>query len=143
MDIFGVGLPELIIIGLVIVVVAGPQRSAIWARELGRYISKFRQYLSALMAELENEVGPDGRELLDAAREFKQQTTELRDVTSRKGVLEQINKLVVDDLPSANIEEIKTNPKTDIKPQVATTPYEGWAKPSETSSAEDSEISEE
>lgn len=139
MDIFGIGLPEFIIIGLVIVVVAGPQRSAIWAREIGRYITKFRQYVSAMLAELENEVGPDGRELLDAAREFKQQTSEFREVTSRRGVLEQINKLVVDDLPSANTEETKSS----IKPQVATTPYEGWTKASQAAAQEDKQSTEE
>lgn len=128
MDIFGIGILELVIIGLVLVIVAGPQRSAIWAREIGRYITKFRQYVSVLMAELENEVGPDGRELLDVARDFKQQTSELRSMTSGRGVLERFNQMVVDDLPSANAEASPPK-KSNIKPQIATPPYEGWAKP--------------
>lgn len=129
MDIFGIGLFELIIIGLVLIVVAGPQRSLIWAREVGRYVSKFRQYASAMIAEFEDEVGPEGRELLDVAREFRQQTTEIRNATSGRGVLNQLNQSIVDDLASANPMDPK-QPKSAATPQIADKPtYTGWTRP--------------
>ena len=142
MDIFGVGILEFVIIGLVLVIVAGPQRSAIWAREIGQYIAKFRQYVSAMMAEFESEVGPDGKELLDAAREFSQQTSELRNVASGRGVLERFNEIVVSGLPSANPDNTPPQSKSGIKPQIANAPYEGWAKPAKTSHPAESEASE-
>jgi Sec-independent protein translocase protein TatA len=77
--IFGVGLPEMLIIALVLFVVGGPKNSAKWARELGRMVRQVRLAWAEMMADLEKEMGPEGKELMDAARELGQGA---REVTS-------------------------------------------------------------
>jgi Sec-independent protein translocase protein TatA len=77
--IFGVGLAEMLIIGLALFVVGGPKNTAKWARELGKMVRQVRQAWADVMADLENELGPEGKELMDAARELGQGT---REVTS-------------------------------------------------------------
>ena len=41
--IFGVGLAEMLIIGLVLFIIGGPENSAKWARELGRFVRLARR----------------------------------------------------------------------------------------------------
>ena len=77
--IFGVGLAEMLIIGLALFVIGGPKNSAKWARELGKMVRQVRQAWAQVMADLETELGPEGKELMDAARELGQGA---RDVTS-------------------------------------------------------------
>ena len=77
--IFGVGLAEMLIIGLALFVVGGPKNTAKWARELGKMVRQVRMAWADVMADLENELGPEGKELMDAARELGQGT---REVTS-------------------------------------------------------------
>lgn len=77
--IFGVGLAEMLIIGLALFVIGGPKNTAKWAREMGKMVRQVREAWASVMADLENELGPEGKELMDAARELGQGT---RDVTS-------------------------------------------------------------
>jgi len=80
--IFGVGLPEMLIIALVMFIVGGPQNSAKWAREAGRLMRKVRQSWEQLMLEVEQELGPEGKELVDATRELSRSAYELRTMSS-------------------------------------------------------------
>jgi Sec-independent protein translocase protein TatA len=80
--ILGVGVPELILIMLVIFVVGGPQNTLKWARELGRWTRKARQMWGQLMADLEKEIGPEGKEALDAAREIGQEVRQITGAAS-------------------------------------------------------------
>ena len=43
--IFGVGLAEMLIIGLALFVVGGPKNTAKWAREMGKMVRQVRQAL--------------------------------------------------------------------------------------------------
>lgn len=85
--IFGVGVAEVLIIGLVLFVIGGPENTAKWARELGRWVRKGREMWAEVMAQLENELGEDGKEIVDAAREVGQEVRGLRSATSPRGVM--------------------------------------------------------
>jgi Sec-independent protein translocase protein TatA len=77
--IFGVGVSELLIVMLVLFVVGGPKNTAKWARELGRMVRQVRMAWAQVMADMEKELGPEGKELFDTARELGQG---VRDVTT-------------------------------------------------------------
>ncbi|MBP8973748.1 MAG: hypothetical protein KBH93_07705 [Anaerolineae bacterium] len=68
--IFGVGLAEMAIIALALFIIGGPANTAKWARDLGRYVRKARQMWTEALAQFEQEVGPEGKEIMDAAREL-------------------------------------------------------------------------
>jgi len=76
--IFGVGLAEMLIIGLVLFIIGGPENSARWARELGRFVRRARQEWAKIVSELEGELGTDGREAIEALRELGQEVREVR-----------------------------------------------------------------
>jgi Sec-independent protein translocase protein TatA len=70
--IFGIGLAEMLIIALVLFLIGGPANTAKWARDLGRFVGKARQMWVETLAGLEREIGPEGKEIMDAARELGQ-----------------------------------------------------------------------
>ncbi len=70
--IFGIGLAEMMIIALVLFIIGGPTNTAKWARDLGRFVRKARQMWAEALVELEQEIGPEGKEIMDAARELGQ-----------------------------------------------------------------------
>jgi len=75
--IFGIGVAEMLIIALVLFIVGGPTNTAKWARELGRLVRQIRLAWAQTLAELEREMGPEGKEILDAARELGQGAREM------------------------------------------------------------------
>ncbi len=75
--IFGIGVAEMLIIALVLFIVGGPTNTAKWARELGRLVRQIRLAWAQTLAELEREMGPEGKEILDAARELSQGAREM------------------------------------------------------------------
>jgi len=77
--IFGVGVAELIIVGLALFIIGGPENTAKWARQLGLWVHKARQAWAQVMADMEREMGPEGKEIMDAARQLGQGA---RDVTN-------------------------------------------------------------
>lgn len=92
--IFGVGLAELVIIGLVLFVIGGPENSAKWARELGRMVYKARKMWAEVMAQMEQELGPEGKELMDITREIGQGARELRQMSPTRRVLGETMRMV-------------------------------------------------
>ena len=80
--IFGIGLPEMFVILLVIFIVGGPKNSAKWARDAGRMVRKARTMWQTIMSEVENELGPDGKELVEATRELGDSLREIKGVAS-------------------------------------------------------------
>lgn len=85
--IFGVGVAEVIVIGLVLFIIGGPENTAKWARELGRWVRKAREAWSDVMAQLEDELGDEGKELVDVAREVGQEMRGLRSITPTRAAL--------------------------------------------------------
>ena len=139
--IFGVGIAELIIIILVILIIGGPQNAVKWSRDLGRMLRKLRDFIQQTMAQLENEVGDDGRELLKASRELGQNFNDVRRAASPQHLIGQATKLVDDSIkeaddslkPSLNQtaqvlrQSANASPKPESKPETSANPtYQAW-----------------
>lgn len=60
MNVFGVGAPELILILIIMLVVAGPQRMIQWSRILGRYVGQFRQMWEQMIDVVQKEFDEAG-----------------------------------------------------------------------------------
>lgn len=87
--IFGVGLAEMIIIALALFVIGGPENTAKWARQAGRIMRQVREAWNEFTKDLEKELGPEGKELMDVTREFSQSAADLRRTTSPRRLLSE------------------------------------------------------
>ena len=56
---FGIGLPELLVIIVVAVIVFGPDRLPEFARQAGRLIRQVRQFTNSARDDIRNELGPE------------------------------------------------------------------------------------
>jgi len=92
--IFGIGLPEMMIVALVLFIIGGPQNTGKWARELGRQVRKLRGAWAEMSGQIEKELGPEGKELMDMSREFGRSAQELRSMTSPQRLLRETDRLV-------------------------------------------------
>jgi sec-independent protein translocase protein TatB len=81
MEIFGIGGFEVALVIIIALVVAGPGRMAVWARTLGRWVSKMRQLWSVTAAQLQ-------RELDDAGVDFKVP----RDIPTRRAIVQELSR---------------------------------------------------
>ena len=81
MEIFGIGGFEVALVIIIALVVAGPGRMAVWARTLGRWVSKMRQLWSITAAQLQ-------RELDDAGVDFKVP----RDIPTRRAIVQELSR---------------------------------------------------
>ncbi|HET6627382.1 MAG TPA: sec-independent translocase [Nocardioidaceae bacterium] len=75
---FGIGLPELLVIGVVAVLVFGPDRLPDFARQAGRFVRQVRTFTQAARDDLRSELGPEFADL------------ELSDLDPRKAVRKHI-----------------------------------------------------
>jgi sec-independent protein translocase protein TatB len=57
--VFGIGLPELMVIIVVAVIVFGPDRLPEFARQAGRLVRQIRQFTNAARDDIRNELGPE------------------------------------------------------------------------------------
>jgi sec-independent protein translocase protein TatB len=57
--VFGVGLPELMVIIVVAVIVFGPDRLPDFARQAGRLVRQVRQFTQAARDDIRSELGPE------------------------------------------------------------------------------------
>jgi sec-independent protein translocase protein TatB len=57
--VFGVGLPEFLVIFVVGILVFGPDRLPEFARQAGRLVRQVRQFTQAARDDLRNELGPE------------------------------------------------------------------------------------
>ena len=60
---FGIGLPELMVILLVAVVVFGPERLPDLARQAGRFVRQVRNLAHSAQSQLREELGPEYADL--------------------------------------------------------------------------------
>ena len=81
MEIFGIGGFEVALVIIIALVVAGPGRMAVWARTLGRWVSKMRQLWGITAAQLQ-------RELDDAGVDFKVP----RDIPTRRAIVQELSR---------------------------------------------------
>lgn len=93
--IFGVGVIEVLIVLLGIFVIGGPENTAKWAREAGVQVRKLREAWAKMMAEVEKELGPEGKEIMDVTRELSQSAREVRKMgTPQKRLLGETLRMV-------------------------------------------------
>ncbi len=60
---FGIGLPELMVIAIVAVVVFGPDRLPEFARQAGRFVRQMRNLANSAQTQLREELGPEYADL--------------------------------------------------------------------------------
>ncbi len=60
---FGIGLPELMVIGIVAVIVFGPDRLPEFARQAGRFVRQVRNLAQSAQTQLREELGPEYADL--------------------------------------------------------------------------------
>ena len=60
---FGIGLPELVVIAIVAVVVFGPERLPEFARQAGRFARQMRNLAQSAQNQLREELGPEYADL--------------------------------------------------------------------------------
>lgn len=75
---FGVGLPELMVIVVVAIVVFGPDRLPEFARQAGRLLRQVRHFVQSARDDIRTELGPEFADL------------ELEDLDPRKAVRKHI-----------------------------------------------------
>jgi sec-independent protein translocase protein TatB len=61
--VFGIGLPELVVIAIVAVVVFGPDRLPELARQAGRFVRQMRNLAQSAQNQLREELGPEYADL--------------------------------------------------------------------------------
>jgi sec-independent protein translocase protein TatB len=57
--VFGIGLPELLVIVVVAVIVFGPDRLPDFARQAGRFVRQVRQFSQSARDDIRAELGPE------------------------------------------------------------------------------------
>src|SRR3972149_4839856 len=68
MEVFGIGLPELLVILVLTLIVVGPQRLPEMAAQLGRLVRDFRRYTSEL-----------SRDITDALQDIEKEDTQVKE----------------------------------------------------------------
>jgi Sec-independent protein translocase protein TatA len=133
--IFGVGLAEMVIIGLVLFIVGGPKNSAKWAREMGRWVRKARQAWAQILSEMEAELGPEGKELMDATRELSKGAREVQAMRPTKRLMNETMRMVESavDLEADTAAEPASSSATDTtEPISGNGKYQAWQPPDKT-----------
>jgi Sec-independent protein translocase protein TatA len=106
-NIFGIGMPELIVILLIAGIVMGPERIGQAARWLGKTTAQLQTISRSFVRQLNNELDglDDGGALRDAMQEVKTLRDELqtlrRDFISTTNSVTQIDKAIMDDVQNS------------------------------------------
>lgn len=128
--IFGIGLPEMIIVALVLFMIGGPQNTTKWAREMGRQVRKLRAVWAEMSGQIEKELGPEGKELMDMSRELGRGAQELRNMTSPQRVLRETNRLIDPPASSKPASPVKSTSSNGGIDTISTSKkYPAWLPP--------------
>ncbi len=130
--IFGIGLPELMIVALVLFIIGGPQNSTKWARELGRQVRKLRDAWSEMSGQIEKELGPEGKELMDMSREFGRGAQELRNITSPQRMMREAGRLVDSPAPAKSAPSAPSASSNGGASPADSKKYPAWLPPDQT-----------
>jgi Sec-independent protein translocase protein TatA len=101
--IFGIGIPEMIIIVLAILIIGGPRNAVKWSGDLGRMLRKLRIMWGQMMADLEKDLGPEGKELMSATRDLTRNVQELRSSANPRKLAAQATRLVEDAMTETKV----------------------------------------
>jgi sec-independent protein translocase protein TatB len=106
---FDIGFSEIVVIGVVALVVIGPERLPKTARTLGHLFGRLQRYVSDVKADISREMELDElrklqRDMQGAAREFEQSvSTVAHDVkTGVQNVERELNDAAADGAPAAD-----------------------------------------
>jgi sec-independent protein translocase protein TatB len=99
--VFGIGLPELMVIAVVAVVVFGPEKLPDYARQAGRFARQLRNLARSAQDQLREELGPEYADLKLTDLDPRQ--------AIRKHILEAMDE---DDDPGPNGRRVDTPPTT-------------------------------
>lgn len=82
---FDIGFWELAVLGVIGLIVLGPERLPVVARTLGRWAGRARHYVNTLTTELENEVAAEDirKDVRRAREQIEAETREFRSSTER------------------------------------------------------------
>jgi sec-independent protein translocase protein TatB len=108
--VFGIGLPELVVIAVVAVVVFGPDRLPDLARQAGRFVRQMRHLAQSAQSQLRDELGPEYADL------------KLTDLDPRQAIRKHILEAMEDDEPAA-----KPLPAGDVLPRGERPPFDSDA----------------
>ncbi len=139
--IFGVGLAEMLIIVLALFVIGGPENTAKWARQAGHIVRQVREAWNEFTKDLEKELGPEGKELMDVTREFSQGAADLRRSTSPRRLLSESAKAVEamaarNEAPASRADQPAASDdsapaEAPAAPAEETSKYRAWQPPQE------------
>ena len=103
---FGIGMPELIVILAIALIVIGPKKLPDLAKSLGRAMREFKKATSEFKESIE--IDDEIKELKDAKKSFDDLSDEVResmDVTKRLGDLNDYKKETNSTLPTPSKDE--------------------------------------
>lgn len=86
-NILGMGLPEMLVIGVLLMAVAGPKRMVRWAYMLGRYLSQIRAYADEAMGAMKREIEAADPELMNELKQVNQMRRQRFDIVSEANKL--------------------------------------------------------
>jgi|GEM_PF-1267486 len=109
--IFGVGILEMVIIVLAILIVGGPQNAAKWAKELGKMLRQARDMWNQMLNDLDKDIGDDGREVMNAARQVTREVNQIRNVANPTSIGRRVSSMVND-----SVREVEKTVKEPLTP---------------------------
>lgn len=93
-NILGVGVPELILIFLLMITIAGPKRMIKWAYELGKYTAKFRAMFQETMDAFKRELDANDLDLSKDVKELSKLASSVSTPLPRFDIVKEANKVV-------------------------------------------------
>jgi len=106
--VFGIGLPELMVIAIVAVVVFGPERIPEYARQAGRLVRQLRNLAQSAQTQLRDELGPEYADLrladLDPRQAIRKHILEAMDDDDTPAPLPAYEVLGQDERPPYDVE---------------------------------------
>jgi TatA/E family protein of Tat protein translocase len=133
--IFGVGPLEVLMIGILVLLVFGPERLPELTRGMGTALRRMRETYVAFTAEFRGEMMPIASEIDQVTREIRQEVDAIREAADIRSILqpyaEDINKAVkLETLPAQALSQPSAAPKIDSPASATATSSNGATAPS-------------